>query len=163
MLTYILLIASLFGRPATTAEDHPIHLSVMEIYESDEGAIEASITFFMDDFGNAVEYEKYRSDIEQGKMNVDDLIMKYLSQKMQIELNGQQVDYKLLRKQSNFPSLTCYLELTPQQTSLRSLRVENTMLLELFNDQRNMVHVRIPEKEGSMILDKKKTEVTAEF
>jgi len=153
----------LLASPSKVEEMHPIHLSVTEIYRTDAGELEMSITFFMDDFGNAVEYEKYQEKISKGELSVDDLIMKYLQEKTEILLNGKAVSYTLDRKESNFPSLTCYLKVTPQHGKLTSLTVENTMLLELFDDQRNMVHVRLPEQEGSMLLDKKKTKATANF
>ncbi len=153
----------LLAAPLQVEEMHPIHLSVTEIYRTDAGDLEMSITFFMDDFGNAVHYEKYQEKISNGELSVDDLIMDYLQEKTEIELNGKAVTYTLDRKESNFPSLTCYLKVTPQEKDLKSLTVENTMMLELFDDQRNMVNVRLPEQEGSMMLNKKKTRATANF
>jgi len=149
--------------PLQKEELHPIHLSVTEIYRTDAGELEMSITFFMDDFGNAVQYEKYQDKISSGELSVDDLIMGYLKDKTEVILNGESITYTLDRKESNFPALTCYLKVTPQLSDLNSLTVKNTMMLELFDDQRNMIHVRLPEQEGSMLLDKKKTKATANF
>ena len=160
MVTLLILIASFFSAPTA---DHPIHLSVTELYPSDAGQVEMSITFFMDDFGDAINYDQYREQINSGELSVDDLIMRYLVEKTSLELNGKAVQYELVRKETNFPALTCYLKVSPEITDLKSLSVENTMMLELFDDQRNMVHVKIPEKEGSLILDKKKTKASARF
>jgi len=96
-------------------------------------------------------------------LSVDDLIMRYLMEKTSLELNGKKVDYQLVRKETNFPALTCYLKVSPEITELKSISVENSMMLELYDDQRNMVHVKIPKKEGSLILDKKKTRASATF
>jgi len=160
MVTFLILIASFFSAPTA---DHPIHLSVTEIYPSEVGGVEMSITFFMDDFGDAVKYEQYRDQINRGELSVDDLIMRYLMEKTSLELNGKKVDYQLVRKETNFPALTCYLKVSPEITELKSISVENSMMLELYDDQRNMVHVKIPKKEGSLILDKKKTRASATF
>lgn len=163
-MKFLLVFSGLLvAAPLNMEELHPIHLSVTEIYRTDAGDMEMSITFFMDDFGNAVNYEQYQEKISNGELSVDDLIMEYLQEKTQILLNGKAVKYTLDRKESNFPALTCYLKVTPQLHKLTSLTVENTMMLELFDDQRNMVHVRLPEREGSMLLDKKKTKATANF
>lgn len=159
----IIWMVSAFLLSVSATSDHPIHLSVTEIYPDDAGMVAVSITFFMDDFGNAIHYDQYRDQLNSGEITVDDLIMTYLQEKTRIEVNGEPVQYRLLRKESNFPALTCYLKVSPDITDIQSLTVENTMMLELFDDQRNMVHVKLPQKKGSMILDKKKPRASTTF
>ena len=56
------------------------------------------------------------------------------------------------------------MEIKSGLKNLESIEVENTMLLELFDDQKNMVHLRIPDrKQGSMILNHRKKSGVAKW
>jgi hypothetical protein len=150
---------------ASPAEAHPIHLSVMEVYtEPENEKLGFSITFFMDDFGVAAEYDKYAPKINSGKMTVDDLILSHLQQHLKVKVNGKSIRYQIREKESNFPAVTCYMEVKEKIREVQTIEVENTLLLDMFNDQKNMVHLRIPgKKEGSMILNRKKKSGLAEW
>lgn len=149
----------------TSVDAHPIHLSVMEVYtEPKSEELGFSITFFMDDFGVAAEYDKYADKINSGKMTVDDLILAYLDKHLKLKVNGKTVRYHIREKESNYPAVTCYMDIKEKVRDIESVEVENTLLLELFDDQKNMVHLRIPgKKEGSMILNRKKKSGLAEW
>ena len=157
-LLWATLLSLHFGLPQPTVELHPIHLSVTEVSAADaQASLDFSITFFMDDFGTAAEYPKYADAINAGKMTVDDLILQHLQKHLKVKANGKELKYDIKSKESNFPSVTCYLELQKLPKELHTLEIENTLLLELFEDQKNMVHIRIPgKKQGSMILNHKK-------
>ena len=97
-------------------------------------------------------------------MTVDDLILSHLQQHLKVKVNGKNVRYKIREKESNFPAVTCYMEIKDKVGEVHSIEIENTLLLEQFNDQKNMVHLRIPgKKEGSMILNRKKKSGLAEW
>lgn len=153
------------GLPHTMVEEHPVHLSVTEIYAEDaQSDLDFTITFFMDDFGVAAEYPKYAEAINAGRMTVDELILKHLQKHLKVKANGKDLKYKIKSKESNFPSVTCYLELQKLPKALNTLEIENTLLLELFDDQKNMVHIRIPgKKQGSMILNHRKKSAVAKL
>ncbi|MEM6377634.1 MAG: DUF6702 family protein [Bacteroidota bacterium] len=157
-LLWIMLLSLHSGLPQPTVLFHPIHLSVTEVSAEDaQSELNFSITFFMDDFGVAAKYPKYADAINTGKMTVDELILQHLQKHLKVKVNGKALKYKIKRKESNFPSVTCYLDLQKLPKELSTLEIENTLLLELFDDQKNMVHIRIPgKKQGSMILDHKK-------
>ncbi|NRB63216.1 MAG: hypothetical protein HRU40_09370 [Saprospiraceae bacterium] len=163
MAFLILFITGTFFSGSIVPDLHPIHLSVTEIYRNDMGALEMSVTFFMDDFSNAVNYDRYRDKIDAGELTVDDLIMTYLRKHHQLKMDGEPVSYQLKRKQSNFPALTCYFLIDSEKKNASSLTVRNTMMLELFDDQRNMVNVRLSEKKVALLLHKKQKEATASF
>lgn len=158
MLTFLKLLL-------LTAALHPIHLSVTEIYTEEKSQnLAFSVTFFMDDFGTAAEYEKYAADINAGKMTVDDLILNHLEEHLTIKANGQPLAYELIDKETNFPSVTCQMRFKQAPDDLNSLEVKNTLLLDMFDDQKNMVNIRIPGKgEGTMILNRKKKKSSVSF
>jgi hypothetical protein len=144
---------------------HPIHLSVTEIYtEEASQELAFSVTFFMDDFGVAAKYEKYAADINAGKMTVDDLILNHLEEHLIIKADGQPLEYEIVSKETNFPSVTCQMRFQKAPRKVNSLEVKNTLLLDMFDDQKNMVNIRIPGKgEGTMILNRKKKQSSVSF
>jgi hypothetical protein len=139
-------------------EEHPVHLSVTEVFAEDaQSEIDFTVTFFMDDFGIAAGYQEKADAINSGKMTVDDLILDYLQKHLTVKANGKILQYSIKEKESNFPSVTCYLAFKKLPKELSTLEIENTLLLELFDDQKNMVNIRIPgKKQGSMILNHQK-------
>lgn len=148
-----------------TAALHPVHLSVTDIFVADDSKdLSLAITFFMDDFGDDAGYSKHIDEINAGKMTVDDFILQHLEKHLIVKANGQKLNYEMVSKESNFPSVTCYLHFKKAPKDLSSLEVENTLLLDKFDDQKNMVNIRIPgKKEGTMILNRKKKKSSVTF
>ncbi len=148
-----------------TFNPHPIHLTVTEVYRIEASEdLAFSITFFMDDFGAAADYNAYVDKINRGKMTVDDFILQHLEEKLKIKVNGKTMKYAIQETESNFPAVTCYMQFKSPPKEVQSFEIENTLLLEHFDDQKNMVHLRIAgKKEGSMILNKKKKRAAVSF
>ena len=125
-------------------EVHPVHLSVMEIYRDEKTRqIGMSVTLFMDDFGEAIHYQTYEKQIQQGKIKAG---------------------FRIQRVENTMGAITCYLRLEPERADVRTIAIDNQIFLELFDDQRNMVQIQIPGKKSGMLsLDKKKTSGLAEL
>jgi hypothetical protein len=142
---------------------HPIHLTVMEIYGTDKSKnLECSVTFFSDDFARAIQYETYAPQIQSGKLKADDLIIKYLRSKLQLKINGKSGNFSLLRTENTHETITCYLKFNAVAAETQKIEIVSKLMLELFNDQRNLVQIRIPgKKEGALSLDKSKTSAVA--
>jgi hypothetical protein len=138
---------------------HPIHLSVTEVYENEKsGRIEISTTLFMDDFARAIHYESYEKQIQQGKIRPEDLMLRYIKEKLRIQVNGQPASFRLLRTENNMDAVTCYLGIEPGVKSVQKLYIENRIFLELFDDQRNLVQIALGENQsGAVQFDHKKT------
>ncbi|AEE50316.1 DUF6702 family protein [Haliscomenobacter hydrossis] len=155
---HILLLFLLFS-----VAPHPIHLTVMEIYRAENSKnLECSVTLFSDDFARAIQYETYAPQIQGGKLKVEDLMLKYLRSKLQMKINGKSTAYTLLRTENTPETITCYLKLSLPAAETQKIEIVSKLMLELFNDQRNLVQIRIPgKKEGAISLDKTKTESTA--
>lgn len=155
-MLWFLQLAILWAMPG--ALEHPIHLSVTEFFqEKGSTNLGMSITLFMDDLGEAINYKAYEKQIRQGKMKPEALMERYLKEKLTVHINGQQVGFSLDRTETNMDAVTCYLRLQPQIRDVQHIRIENRVMLELFDDQRNMIQIQLPGKKSGMIsLDKKK-------
>ncbi|MBK6949103.1 MAG: hypothetical protein IPH16_14525 [Haliscomenobacter sp.] len=160
-----LLIAAMPLIRPSSPEVHPVHLSVMEIYRDEKTRqIGMSVTLFMDDFGDAIHYQTYEKQIQQGKIKPESLMERYLQQKLTIKMDGERVAFRIQRTENSMGAITCYLRLEPERADVRTIAVENQIFLELFDDQRNMVQIQIPGKKSGMLsLDRKKTSGLAEL
>lgn len=146
-------------------EIHPVHLSVMEIYRDEKTRqIGMSVTLFMDDFGEAIHYQSYEKQIQQGKIKAEALMERYLQQKLTVKMDGERAEFRIMRTENSMGAITCYLRLQPERADVRTIAIDNQIFLELFDDQRNMVQIQIPGKKSGMLsLDKKKTSGLAEL
>lgn len=138
---------------------HPIHLTVTEFYSADKNKnLECSVTLFADDFARAIQYETYAPQVQSGKLKVEDLMMKYLRSKLQLKINGKSSSFSLLRTENTPETITCYLKMNTTAAETKKIEIDSKLMLEMFNDQRNLVQIRIPgKKEGAINLDKSKT------
>lgn len=138
---------------------HPIHLTVTEFYSTDKTKnLECSVTLFADDFARAIQYEIYAAQVQSGKLKVEDLMLKYLRSKIQLKINGKNSSFSLQRSENTPETITCYLKINIPATEIQKIEIDSKLMLEMFNDQRNLVQIRIPgKKEGALNLDKSKT------
>jgi hypothetical protein len=149
MPSLLLLISLRFFAP------HPIHLSMMEVFEENQQVV-FSVTLFADDFSTAIGYVEHQEAIQAGKTKVNDLMLKYLKSKLKLKVNGKSITYTLNRTESTHETVTCYLKPSSPQRNVSKIEISNELMLELFDDQRNMVQARIPgKKEGALQLNKK--------
>lgn len=144
---------------------HPVHLSMLEITQDKQSRqVEMAVTLFMDDFGQAIKYSQYEKQISQGKIQVETLMQRYLQEKIQLRLNETTTTFRIRRTENNLNAVTCYLDLKPATQELKHLYIDSKVLLELFDDQRNMVQVELNGRAaGAVQLDKKKTSVSLTF
>ena len=73
----------------------------------------------------------------------DEYIEKYLRTKFLIYLNDKRVDYDFLGKKYDNDVVICYMELSEVDLkNLQKMEIENEILTDLFDEQKNIVHVK---------------------
>ena len=125
-------------------------------YDEEDEAFQITTRIFIDDLETALNarYEvNAQLATEQEIEQSDALISKYLSSKISVSINGQQRNFKFLGKEYKDDLVICYLELTKVVLSdMKSIEVENDLLTEFFEEQQNVVHLRIGDTKKSFIL-----------
>lgn len=134
--------------------DHDIHVSVIDIIEkTDDSQLEVSVRIFYDDLLNAVGLQ-VGEELPEDYTGSDDLIEKFISKHLSISINGDQVPMEYLESVSYPPAVwtTFKIELSDP---ISEIEVSNSILIDLFDDQVNMVNLKYKGKKKVFSLDKK--------
>lgn len=153
------------GLPDSTGR-HPFYISVCQIdYNGDTDALEMSFRIFTDDLELALESMgtgRLHLGTEREAEKADEYIGRYLARHVELEVNGLPVDAAFLGKEVDTDAIWCYVEIGGV-TALHSLTIENTLLLETFEDQVNLVHVTANDRKKSLVFNRLQTRESLDF
>lgn len=126
---------------------HKYYVSVTNIeYSKDDRAFQITSRVFIDDLDKLLK-ERYGVEAKlatpkESKL-ADEYIEKYFRTKFAVEFNGKPVTYNFLGKRYETDMVICYLEIPNVKISeTKSMSVQNEVLMDLFDDQQNIVHVK---------------------
>ena len=149
----LVLITSVISIAAT----HKFYVSVTNMeYDQEDKAFQITTRIFIDDLETALN-ARYEVDAQlatdQEIDASDALISKYLNTKISFILNGQKKEFKFLGKEYKDDLVLCYLEITEVELAdLKSIAIINDLLTEFFEEQQNVVHVKIGDTKKCFIL-----------
>ena len=141
---------------------HKFYVSVTNVnYSEKDDALQITTRIFIDDL-DAILLERY--DVE-GKLateneskQADTYLEKYLRQKFQVEINGEQKTYELIGRKYDTDVCVFYLELPKiDLPTVKTIQIQNEVLTDLFDEQQNVVHFKINGKKKSFVLLKSDT------
>ena len=81
------------------------------------------------------------------------LLKKYLLQKIKIKVNGNPVNLNYIGKEYDVDIAKIYFEIE-NISELQSIEIENKVLIDMFSEQQNIIHLKMPDNRMSLILDK---------
>lgn len=139
---------------------HPFHASVCEIeYNSEGQSLEITYKMFIDDLETALA-QRFKTQLDitatDQKEKVDHLVEEYLAEQFEFWINDDKVKLEFLGSEIEEYALWCFIEIT-DVTELESLKVDNKVMLELFDDQVNIVHFNKEDQVRSLKLFKNKS------
>lgn len=149
-----------------TAGDHETYLSVTEVEYNEEGRnLQIVSRVFIDDFENVLSkrYQQdislsYKKDLETNKA----LIAKYLNQKLRINIDGKPKKLNFLGSKFDANQVVLFIEVNDVE-DFEKVKVENLVLTDLFDSQKNIVHVKKGKTIESMLLMKENGSKTVFF
>ena len=142
--------------------DHDLHLSKCEVfYDQKTTSIHITLHIFIDDLEKALRttgHNDLRICTEREDAQADTFIGEYIDSKLKINVDGIDLKMNFLGKEisDDLFAAWCYLEIAdvhPQQTII----VSYDLLMEIFNDQRNIVSVEFDKERNSYFLFDKKS------
>lgn len=138
---------------------HKFYVSVTQIeYKEEEQSLQIITRIFIDDIEEALRKrydEKITLISKEQETKVDEYLSTYLKQKLRITVNGKEIYYTFLGKEYDNDLVLCYLE-AENISSLEIIEVSNLTLMDFFEEQQNLVHVKKGKKRKSLILEKER-------
>lgn len=161
-LYLLLLILPLFAFNSL----HKYYISVTQIdYVEDQQSVQIVTRIFLDDFENLLK-KRYDDTItlDEGEESAATkmYISRYLSDKLKIKINGEEVKFKFIGKKYDLDVMKCFLEVEGV-TSIKSLEVSNKVLFDMFEDQQNIIKTKIYAKQKSFLLTSYKSSAVLNF
>ena len=155
----LLFIVTLFIWPESIhfkEFSHDFHLSKSKIkYRAESKTWEISAHIFIDDLQEAI--LKKGVDISSLFENeeeefVDEAIYYYLLDNILIEMNGQSLEADWLGKElsEDLYAVWVYMEI-PDRQLMGELRIDNNILVELFDDQTNITVLELPDRKKEFL------------
>lgn len=134
---------------------HKYYVSVTEIeYVKEKKSVQIITRLFVDDL-EFVLRKRYNENLTLTKKNeseaVNTFLIKYLKDKFQVKINGEEVTYEFIGKEYDTDIVYCYMEIK-NVSQIKSFEVQNTLLFDGFEDQQNIVKTTINSKNKSFIL-----------
>ncbi|MDY8138630.1 DUF6702 family protein [Aquimarina sp. 2201CG5-10] len=157
IVVFVLCLALL---PLTSfTNKHKFYVSVTQIdYNTEEQSLQIISRIFIDDIEEVLR-KRYDEAIELGAKTddtkTDDYLKRYLEQKLSVLVNGKEVRFSFLGKEYEDDLILCYLEVE-QITALDTIEVSNQVLMDFFEEQQNIIHVKKGNQRKSLILEKEK-------
>ena len=134
---------------------HKFYLSVSQVdYNPEDKALQITSRLFYDDLQKALQArydEEIRVDETYPEEKQDLYISKYINKKLKVSVNGGVATLNYLGHGDEDDYVVCYIEITGVD-ELKSITIKNTLLMDMFTEQKNIVHVRVGNLEKSFML-----------
>jgi hypothetical protein len=145
---------------------HEFHLSLTEIrHNSETRSLEVSIKLFTDDLLLALEQAgapKMELGTENEPPEANELIESYLKAHFKLMVNGKPTEFTYLGKEAELDATWCFVEVKDVK-KVQAIEVQNTLLLEAFDDQTNMINLNINGRKKSGLARKGSKNLKFEF
>lgn len=140
---------------------HDFYISVTNVdYSEKDHAVQIITRIFIDDMNTVLE-ERYGVSTRLGtdRESAEDraYLEKYIRSKFLVELNGKKATYTFIGKKYDTDMVLCYLEVPNVKLSdLKQIGIENEILTDIYDDQQNVVHIKVNGIKKSYVLIKSK-------
>ena len=141
---------------------HPVHVSLTNIeYNDTKKSYEITLKFFKDDFNKILE-KKFNTSINlhdsSSSPAEEKMVAEYINNHLKISaLKNKIISKYIVNKQVAKYSVWYYLQI-PDRKLPKKIKIVNTLMLDLYSDQTNLVIVKVGEKEWSQMYSKSDTE-----
>lgn len=136
---------------------HKFYVSVSQVtYSEKDKALQVTSRIFIDDFENVLNQRygiqpKLATQTEADSADI--YIEKYLRTKFDVQIDGKPIPYTFLGKRYDRDIMVCYLEITGLTPgSFSEIAIRNDILTDLFDDQKNIVHLQVNDRKESFVL-----------
>jgi hypothetical protein len=137
-----------FTGPESQEGAHKFYVSVTTVeYAQKEESLQIISRIFIDDLDSALQTRyDFKADLatEDESDLAPEYIKKYFNAKFSVFVNGAPIEYTFLGKKYDRDQVVCYLEVSGvPEAGLRSVGIQNEILMDVFEEQKNLVHLKV--------------------
>lgn len=136
---------------------HKFYVSITKIeYVKEKSSLQIITKIFIDDIEDALQQRFDPSislDTKKETEAADEDLKKYILQKINIKVNGKPVQLNYIGKEYDTDMVVAYIEVKNVK-DIKTIEIENKVLMDLFPEQQNIIHLKTPKNRRSLILDK---------
>lgn len=153
---------------ASFVNAHKFYLSVSEIsYSQTDKTIRMTSRIFTEDL-NALLKKRYDIDAKLGTDEENKLaelyLEKYLRLKLAININGQSLNYTILGKKVTDDMVVFFIEIPwEEESTIDNMLVVNSILTDVYEEQQNVLHIKLQGIRKSFLLIKENPEALLNF
>ena len=160
-MLFLILFLNFFNptlpAPAADSSVHEFHLSKCIIECNDEAkAIQVSLHIFIDDLEEALRQQgadKLFICTEKESAKAEKYMNRYLQKHFVLVVNEEKVEYEFIGKEisKDLAAVWCYFEVK-DITEVKNIDLKYDLLMEVFDDQRNIISLTVNDKEEFIML-----------
>ena len=140
-----------------SSSSHKFYVSTTNIeYVKEKKTLQIITKVFTEDIEQALQARYSPSitlDSNKETERDENFLRKYLLQKIKIKVNGMPVVLNYIGKEYDIDIAKIYFEIE-NISELKSIEIENKVLIDMFSEQQNIIHLKTPDSRRSLILDK---------
>jgi len=163
-VNFLFLNLFLFFTGISNPVMHPIHVSICNVDFSDSGNTVA-IKLFKDDFALALK-NNFQVDVPMEKADEPanrQIISKYVNDCLKIEMNNNKsLDLVFKSSEINEDAIWLYFK-TDNKTITGNLKIKNTLMLDLWDDQTNLMIIGFKGQEKGYRFNRKDVEMNIDL
>ena len=149
-MIHVILIMSLAASAV-----HDFHVSISKIYLNPESKkLEVMIKLFTDDLSTTLDSfsgKKMNLGTQEEPSSANDELMRYVESGFGIKVNEKQIVLNYLGKEKEDDATWVYLE-SEKVGRIKSITVTNTLLIEMFDDQANLINLKVDGENEALTL-----------
>lgn len=140
----------------TGSTSHKFYVSITKVeFVKEKETLQIITKIFIEDLEQALQ-ERYDSSISLASIKETEsdvaYLKKYILQKIKIKVNGTPVSIQYIGKEYDIDIVNVYLEIENIK-ELKSIEIENKILMDMFSEQQNIIHLKTPNNRRSLVLD----------
>lgn len=136
---------------------HEFYVSITDIrYNANNESLEITFKIFTDDFEKALETvngERIFIGTDKEHKETDAFIEKYLKKSFSVSVDNRGYDLVYIGKEVEIDMTYCYIEVLGVN-NIEEIEVTSTLLTDVFDGQKNIVHIKKGKIKRSMLLSK---------
>jgi len=127
---------------------HDFHVSKAQVdIETTSREVQITLHIFLDDLEDALAkrgHEKLFLCTEKEKASAEEHLLVYLKDQFELRAGGLDLKFDLIGKEmsDDLTAVWCYL-LVSQTPDIKQVFVRNEILMDLYDDQKNLINVRL--------------------